>query len=43
LLANKVGWLAVWFAKLGNGLAELRNQLVTLKICPAIWFAWLVN
>jgi len=43
LLANGLGWLGVLFAKLGNGLAELTNQLVTLTICPAISFAWLAN
>jgi len=34
LLANGLGWPAVWFPKLGNGLAVLTNHLVTL----AIWF-----
>jgi len=34
VLANALGWPTFWFAKLGNGLAEVTNQLVTL----AIWF-----
>jgi len=37
LLANGLGWPAVWFARLGNGLAEVTNRLVTL----AIWFTGL--
>jgi len=46
LLANGLEWFAVWFAKLGNGLAELTNQLVTLAIFImgfVIWFAVLAN
>ena len=34
MLANGLGWLAAWFAKLGYELTELTNSLVTL----AIWF-----
>ena len=46
MLANGLEWFAVWFAKLGNGLAELTNQLVTLAIFImgfVIWFAVLAN
>jgi len=42
LLANGLGWLTTWFAKLGYKLTELTNQLLTLEIWFmgfAIWFA----